>query len=47
MDLKEIFWENMYWIYLAHRGKWRAVMEMEKNHQFPEKQGQFDYLKTY
>jgi hypothetical protein len=38
----------MDWIYLAQdRGKWRTVIETEKNRQVPEKQGQFiDYPRT-
>jgi hypothetical protein len=34
MDIKEIMWENVAWIYLAQDGgKWRAVMETQKNNQ--------------
>jgi len=34
MDIKEIMLENMAWIYLAQDGgKWRAIMETEKNNQ--------------
>lgn len=34
MDIKEIMWKNMAWIYVAQGGgKWRAIMETEKNNQ--------------
>jgi hypothetical protein len=34
MDIKEMMWENMDWIYLAQDAvKRRVVMEMEKNSQ--------------
>jgi len=34
MDIKEIMWENMAWIYLAQDGgKWLPVIETEKNNQ--------------
>lgn len=40
MDIKEIMWENMAWIYLAqNRGKWRAIMETEKNNHVQFKTG--------
>jgi hypothetical protein len=42
MDLTEIKWENVVWIYLAQdRGQWWAVVSIIMNFLVPKKGGEF------
>jgi hypothetical protein len=43
MDLREIGWDGMYWIDLAHdRDQWRALVNAVMNLQVPQNAGKFE-----